>query len=59
LLAVLAGILIAYKTANSITDPLRHLISVAREIGETGNIDQTIDIHRSDEVGLLADNFNK
>jgi methyl-accepting chemotaxis protein len=58
-LAVLFGILIAYYTAKSITDPLRHLIGVAREIGETGNIDQTIDIHRSDEVGLLADNFNK
>jgi methyl-accepting chemotaxis protein len=58
-LAVLFGILIAYYTAKSITDPLNHLIGVAREIGETGNIDQTIDIHRSDEVGLLADNFNK
>jgi methyl-accepting chemotaxis protein len=58
-LAVLFGILIAYYTAKSITEPLRHLIGVAREIGETGNIDQTIDIHRSDEVGLLADNFNK
>jgi methyl-accepting chemotaxis protein len=58
-LAVLFGVLIAYYTAKSITDPLNHLIGVAREIGETGNIDQTIDIHRSDEVGLLADNFNK
>jgi methyl-accepting chemotaxis protein len=58
-LAVLFGVLIAYYTAKSITDPLQHLIGVAREIGETGNIDQTIDIHRSDEVGLLADNFNK
>ncbi len=58
-LAVLFGVLIAYYTAKSITNPLEHLIGVAREIGETGNIDQTIDIHRSDEVGLLADNFNK
>ena len=58
-LAVLFGVLIAYYTAKSITEPLQHLIGVAREIGETGNIDQTIDIHRNDEVGLLADNFNK
>ncbi len=58
-LAVLFGVLIAYYTAKSITEPLQHLIGVAREIGETGNIDQTNDIHRSDEVGLLADNFNK
>jgi methyl-accepting chemotaxis protein len=58
-LAVLFGVLIAFYTAKSITEPLQHLIGVAREIGETGNIDQTIDIHRNDEVGLLADNFNK
>jgi methyl-accepting chemotaxis protein len=59
LLAIALGLVIAYYTAKSITTPLQHLISVAREIGETGNLDQSIDVHRSDEVGLLADNFNK
>jgi methyl-accepting chemotaxis protein len=58
LIAILMGIGIAYYTSQSITVPLGHLIKVAREIGDTGNLDQTIDIHRDDEVGQLADNFN-
>ncbi len=59
LLAVLLGGLIAFYTAKSIKDPLNHLIEVAHRIGETGDIDQTIDVHREDEVGVLAQNFNK
>src|SRR3984885_299298 len=59
LIAILMGIGIAYYTSRSITLPLGHLIAVAREIGDTGNMDQKIDIHRDDEVGQLADNFNK
>jgi methyl-accepting chemotaxis protein len=56
-LAILLGIGIAYYTANSINQPLSHLISVAREIGSAGDLDQNIDIHRDDEIGKLADNF--
>ena len=59
LLAVLLGGLIALYTARSIQEPLHHLIGVAHRIGDTGDLDQTIDIHRNDEVGILADNFNK
>jgi methyl-accepting chemotaxis protein len=59
LFAILAGALIAVSTAKTIKDPLYHLIDVAHRIGETGDLDQTIDIHRSDEVGILAENFNK
>jgi methyl-accepting chemotaxis protein len=59
LIAILMGIGIAYYTSRSITVPLGHLITVAREIGDTGNMDQKIEIHRDDEVGQLADNFNK
>ncbi len=59
LAAILMGVGISYYTSNSITVPLGHLIRVAKEIGDTGNIDQSIDIHRDDEVGQLADNFNK
>ncbi len=36
LLAIGLGLVISYYTARSITNPLQHLISVAREIGETG-----------------------
>jgi methyl-accepting chemotaxis protein len=58
LLGVLFGTVVAYYTAKSIKDPLNHLIEVAHKIGSTGDLEQTIDIHRGDEVGQLADNFN-
>jgi len=59
LAAVLFGVLIAFRTAKTIKDPVHHLIEVAHRIGETGDLDQSIDIRRDDEVGVLADNFNK
>ena len=59
LLAILMGALIAFKTAQTIKEPLYHLIEVAQRIGETGDLEQSIDISRTDEVGLLAQNFNK
>ena len=46
------------KTAKSISEPLTHLITVAREIGDSGDLDQNIDIHRNDEIGALATTFN-
>jgi methyl-accepting chemotaxis protein len=58
LLAILTGLLVAFYTAKSITEPLAHLISVAREIGDSGDLDQNIDIHRNDEIGALATTFN-
>src|SRR5271163_2160530 len=58
LLAIIMGIFIAFRTAQTIKEPLYHLIEVAQRIGETGDLEQSIDIHRADEVGLLADNFN-
>ena len=48
----------AVRTAQSITEPLQHLIAVAREIGDSGDLDQNIDIHRTDEIGALATTFN-
>jgi methyl-accepting chemotaxis protein len=48
----------AVRTAKSITEPLQHLIAVAREIGDSGDLDQNIDIHRNDEIGALATTFN-
>src|SRR6202790_2690280 len=56
--ALLFGIGAAYKTAKSISEPLTHLITVAREIGDSGDLDQNIDIHRNDEIGALATTFN-
>jgi methyl-accepting chemotaxis protein len=57
-LALLLGLGIAYYTAKSITTPLAHLITVSREIGDSGDLDQHIDIHRTDEIGALATTFN-
>jgi methyl-accepting chemotaxis protein len=59
LFAVVLGGVIAFKTEKSITVPLAHLIEVAHKIGVSGDLDQSIELHRGDEVGLLADNFNK
>src|SRR5207244_5036619 len=56
--ALAAGICIALWTAKSITEPLTHLITVAREIGDSGDLDQNIDIHCNDEIGALATTFN-
>jgi methyl-accepting chemotaxis protein len=58
LFALLLGLLIAFYTAKSITDPLTHLITVAREIADSGDLNQNIDIHRTDEIGALATTFN-
>ncbi|GAC1620765.1 MAG: hypothetical protein PVS2B2_24170 [Candidatus Acidiferrum sp.] len=58
IIAIAFGWGIAVRTAKSITEPLHHLITVAREIGDSGDLDQNIDIHRTDEIGALATTFN-
>jgi len=58
LVALVGGAFVAWKTAREITQPLTHLITVAREIGDSGDLDQNIDIHRNDEIGALATTFN-
>jgi methyl-accepting chemotaxis protein len=58
LFALLLGLLVAFYTAKSITDPLTHLITVARQIADSGDLDQNLDIQRNDEIGALATTFN-
>jgi len=58
LFAIGFGLIMAVRTARSITEPLQHLITVAQEIGNSGDLDQNIDIHRNDEIGALATTFN-
>src|SRR4029077_9092703 len=58
LLALIAGGFIALYTAKSITEPLTHLITVAREIGDSGALHQNIDFPRNDEIGARAPTFN-
>jgi methyl-accepting chemotaxis protein len=57
-LALAGGIVIASYTARSITRPLLRLIAAAREIGQSGDLDQKIDVDRHDEIGELARTFN-
>jgi methyl-accepting chemotaxis protein len=38
------GIVIAYRTATGITKPLNGLIHVAEQIGQSGDLDHTIDV---------------
>jgi methyl-accepting chemotaxis protein len=58
LIAFLVGGFVAFYTARSITEPLTHLMTVTREMGDSGDLDQNIDIHRNDEIGALATTFN-
>jgi methyl-accepting chemotaxis protein len=59
LLALSLGIIIAYRTAKSITEPLTNLMNVARAIGNTGDLEHNIDLGRDDEIGELARTFHK
>jgi len=59
LAALIAGAIIAYRTAKSITDPLTNLMNVARAIGNTGDLEHNIDLGRDDEIGELARTFHK
>jgi methyl-accepting chemotaxis protein len=49
--------LIAFRTAHNITEPLEHLITVAREVGDKGDLSQQVDIEGEDEIGTLAQTF--
>jgi methyl-accepting chemotaxis protein len=59
LLALGLGIVIAYRTAKAITEPLTKLMTVARQIGNNGDLEHTIDLKRDDEIGELARTFAK
>jgi methyl-accepting chemotaxis protein len=57
LIAMVMGVFIAFRSAHAITTPLEHLITVAREVGDKGDLDQDIDIEGQDEIGILAQTF--
>src|ERR1700676_4982717 len=57
IIGAILGIIVAYRTSLSITEPLAALIGVTREIAETGDLDQKIEIHRDDEIGSLGDHY--
>lgn len=57
LLAILLGVGVAFYTARSINRPLEHLIHVARQVGDQGDLEQNIEVDRDDEIGALAKTF--
>jgi len=59
LFALALGVIIAYRTARGITEPLRNLMNVAQGIGGTGDLEHNIDLSRTDEIGELARTFAK
>jgi len=59
LLALGLGSVIAYRTAKGITEPLSVLMNLARQIGNTGDLEHSIDLARQDEIGELARSFAK
>src|SRR5438874_1975756 len=57
-LVVGGGMVVAYRVSNSIIDPLNRLIHVAQQIGDSGDLDHTVDIKGQDEIGQLARTFD-
>ncbi len=55
--ALALGVVIAFSTSKSISEPLINLMHVAKQIGETGDLEHEIDIQRDDEIGALARTF--
>ncbi|MEY2412539.1 MAG: methyl-accepting chemotaxis protein [Acidobacteriaceae bacterium] len=57
LIALILGVVIAYTTAKSITEPLNDLMKVSQQIATAGDLDHVITINRKDEIGQLAQTF--
>lgn len=55
---ILLAMALAWVTFNAIVGPLRRLDSAARQIG-SGQFDTRVSVLLQDEVGQLADSFNK
>jgi len=58
-LSWMAALIAASRLHRTISGPLTELIRVARDIGESGDLDQEIQIRQNDELGELARTFEK
>ena len=58
MIVILLSASISWRVAKSITGPLSQLISVASQIGNTGDLEQKVEIRGEDEVAQLARTFN-
>ncbi|HWC77666.1 MAG TPA: HAMP domain-containing protein, partial [Blastocatellia bacterium] len=57
-LALVLGIVIAWRFTRSVVNPISALAKKARKIGE-GDFDQHIEVSSKDEIGVLANEFNR
>lgn len=55
--ALLLAVIFAYRAINSALTPLLALAQGAEEIG-VGHLNRSIELHRTDEIGTLAQSFN-
>jgi methyl-accepting chemotaxis protein len=58
LIALVLGTAIAFRTSRAISEPLNRLIHVAKQIGDSGDLNHNIDIAGEDEIGQLARTFD-
>jgi methyl-accepting chemotaxis protein len=58
LLVLVLGAAIAWQSSKSITDPLAQLIAVSGQIGNSGDLDQKVEVKGNDEIGVLGQTFN-
>lgn len=58
LLVLVLGAAIAWQSSRSITDPLAQLIAVSGQIGNSGDLDQKVEVKGNDEIGVLGQTFN-
>ncbi|MBT4400425.1 MAG: HAMP domain-containing protein, partial [Bacteroidetes bacterium] len=57
LIIILIGAVVVVYLVRSIANPIHHLADATRAVAQ-GDLDQTVPIKRSDEIGVLADSFN-
>lgn len=57
LIAVLVSILLVFISSSRITQPLKEMSKMTKEIAK-GNLDKRVKIESQDEIGMLAESFN-
>ncbi len=55
---IIAGIVISFIFASTITAPINKIVKVMEKVGK-GDLNQRVIISAKDEIGILADSFNK
>ncbi|MBN2332117.1 MAG: cache domain-containing protein [Deltaproteobacteria bacterium] len=58
MLASIISMLLVSYTSKVVTEPIRHMISVIQKI-KTGRLEEKMEVSSSDELGELAQTFNK